>query len=178
MNWCSPSLLGTEASRGGLDCFSFFSESSPDFQGSQPPTHTPLPPGSRSPASHLPAPFLPTAVLKPQESLAQLLPTPDVLKSEGEYPAAVGGWPRARRREVSGECPLATSQAPNPISAPKFCSVLSWGSLWSTSHPTKPPAGSELAPPHRWIRRSQKKCMWKFLPGGVLLGTWKTLKFS
>ncbi|XP_058904293.1 receptor activity-modifying protein 2 isoform X1 [Kogia breviceps] len=30
------------------------------------------------------APFLPTAVLKPQESLAQLLPTPDGLKSEGK----------------------------------------------------------------------------------------------
>uniref|UniRef100_A0A9L0J9L9 Receptor activity-modifying protein 2 n=1 Tax=Equus asinus TaxID=9793 RepID=A0A9L0J9L9_EQUAS len=41
----------------------------------------PLP---RSLPSHLPLPFLPTAVLKPQESLAQLLLTPGSLESEGK----------------------------------------------------------------------------------------------
>ncbi|EPY88161.1 receptor activity-modifying protein 2 [Camelus ferus] len=38
----------------------------------------------RSASSHLPLPFLPTAVLKPQESLAQPFPTQDDLKSEGK----------------------------------------------------------------------------------------------
>uniref|UniRef100_A0ABI7X709 Vacuolar protein-sorting-associated protein 25 n=1 Tax=Felis catus TaxID=9685 RepID=A0ABI7X709_FELCA len=38
------------------------------------------------------------AVLKPQESLAQLLPTEGSLKSEGVYRATLGRWPRATRR--------------------------------------------------------------------------------
>lgn len=80
----APSLPGTEAPRRGLECCSVSPERSPDFQESQTPTHTPLPPGSTSPSSHLPVPFLPTAVLKPQESLAQLLPTLDSSKSEGK----------------------------------------------------------------------------------------------
>ena len=94
--------------------------SSPDFQGPPSPTtpphlQAPLP---RSLPSHLPLPFLPTAVLKPQESLAQLLLTPGSLESEGEYPAAVGGWPRAWRRARSvGRVPSPQGR-PQPQLAP------------------------------------------------------------
>lgn len=44
----APSLPGTEAPPGGLDGCSVSSESSPNFQESQTPTHTPLLPGSTS----------------------------------------------------------------------------------------------------------------------------------
>ena len=58
-------------------------------------------PPPRSPPSSFPPPFLLTAVLKPQESLAQLLPTEGSLKSEGVYRATLGRWPRATRRARS-----------------------------------------------------------------------------
>uniref|UniRef100_A0A4X1TYD6 Receptor activity-modifying protein 2 n=1 Tax=Sus scrofa TaxID=9823 RepID=A0A4X1TYD6_PIG len=73
---------------GGLPYSSFSSESSPDFQESRPPTHNP--PSSRlhrpdpHPTAHCSLSFLPTAVLKPQESLAQHFPTPDYLNLEGK----------------------------------------------------------------------------------------------
>lgn len=48
---------------------------------------------------------------------------------------------------MSGEGFFPTSQAPNPIGAPKLPSVLSLrvSCCLSTSHPTKPPTSCELA---------------------------------
>lgn len=143
----SPSLPGTDWGTLWVDYSSFSSENSFDFQGSQLPTQT-HPPGSTAqvPAIPPPLPFLPTAVLKPQESLAQLLTTPGNLDSENKYPAAAGGWPGAR-----GEAGQWGQDRPQPpseasLNSPLFSLGVSWGSLYlSPSHPTKPPPSSELA---------------------------------
>lgn len=81
----APSLPGTEAPRGGLECSLSLLKVALTFNSLRPqPTPGFLLAPHPSPSSHLPVPFLPTAVLKPQESLAQLLPTPDGSKSDGK----------------------------------------------------------------------------------------------
>lgn len=53
-------------------------------------------------------------------------------------------------------------------------SILFWGSLYlSPSYSTKPPSNSD-----KWVRRPQKKCIWKLLSDREVLSAWKVLKCS